>query len=224
MLRRSKLIKEKDLQAIEALPKHNREVMIGNMIRMDKEIGKVIRKGIIEAKRQLFQANGVQTDEIQAIRSDAVFIIGRRLHVTEFGPVLFREHQYSMYMKLNGIEFYYDRQNKAVAVKGIRDEIVEGEDYQNGILKFIMTVMELLCRDRRDALRKYLIDFNEAYKTKRLPICYYREMSNLDAYRTNMDIGVLSYSLTMPTEEDLPSINGVYNYNRFVLPIIQQYL
>ena len=224
MLRRSKMIKEKDLRAIEALPKHDREVLIGHMIKQDPSIGKVIRGGIVDAKRMLFQANGVQTDEIQAIRSDAVFIIGRKLRNREFGPILFREHTYSMYMKLEGVEYYYDRAENTASIKGIRSSITDEEDHQNGMVKFMTTVMEYLCKGRRDALRRYLIEFSEAYKAKELPLCYYREMSNLNAYRTDMDIGRYSYALISPSEDDRSMINGTYNYTRFVLPVIQQYL
>jgi len=224
MLRRAKLIKEKDLQAIEALPKHDREVMIGNMIKRDKQIGKVIRKGIVEGKRLLFQANGVQSDEIQAIRSDAVFIIGRRLKTIEFGPITFRPTSYSMYMKLAGLEYYYRSSDNHVDIKGINDSIVEEPDHQAGIVNFMATVMGYLTRNRRDALRKYLIEFSEAYKAMELPLCYYREMSKLNAYRTTMEISDFSYATTMPSEDDKKIINGIYNYNRFVLPVIQQYL
>ena len=224
MLRRAKLIKEKDLQAIEALPKHDREVLIGQMIKQDKNIGKIIRKGITEGKRLLFEANGIQTDEIQAIRSDAVCILGRKLKVTEFGPIVFRPTTYSMYMKVEGIEYYYQSSENRVDVKGIKDETIEEEDHQNGMMTFLATVMGYLVRDRRDALRKYLIEFSEAYKAKELPICYYREMSNLNAYRTTMEVSDLAYVMTSVPKEDIPLINGTYNYKRFVLPMIQQYV
>ena len=224
MLRRAKLIKEKDIRAIEALPKHDREVIVGKMIQQDKQIGKTVRKGITEAKRMLFEANGVQTDEIQAIRSDAVCIIGRKLLKTEFGPIVFRPTQYSMYMKLEGIEYYYRSSDNQVDVKGIKDEIIDEPDHQAGMVNFMATVMGYLTRDRRDALRKYLIEFSEAYKAKELPVCYYREMSNLNAYRTDMEVANFSYALTTASEDDLPMINGIYNYKRFVLPVIQQYL
>lgn len=224
MLRKARLIKERDLRMIEELPKHDREVLIGHMIKQDKNIGKIIRKGIVEGKRLLFEANGVQTEEIQAIRSDAVFIIGRKLQVTEFGPIVFRPTTYSMYMKVEGLEYYYQSQTNHVDVKGIKDEIVEHEDHQAGMMQFIATVMGYLVRNRRDALCRYLIEFSEAYKAKELPLCYYRELGNLNAYRTNLDLGDLSYALDMVSEDDRPSINGIYNYRRFVLPMIQQYL
>ena len=224
MLRRAKKIKEKDLRAIEALPKHDREVLIGNLIKQDKEIGKMIRKGISEAKRLLFEANGVQTDEIQAIRSDAVCIIGRRLQTIEFGPIMFRPTEYAMYMKLEGIEYYYRQDTNTVDVKGIRDDIVSHDDHQQGIMAFMAKVMGYLVRNRRDALRRYLIEFSEAYKAKELPVQYYRELSNLNAYRTTMETAGYSYSLDTITESDLNEISGIYNYRRFILPVIQQYL
>ena len=225
MLRRAHLVKAKDLDALEELPKHDREVIIGNMINQNRDIGLAIRKGIVKAKRELFQANGIQSDEVHAIRNDAVFVVGRRLRETEFGPVQFKEKNvYSMYMRVEGIDFYYDRSRNTVDVKGIKDTIVEEEDHQNGMVRYMTTVMGYLSRDRRDALRKYLLAFVDDYKSKRLPVCYYREFGILDAYRTTMELSGYSYTMTVANADDLPMINGIYNYKRFILPIVQQYL
>lgn len=225
MLRRARKVKERDLKALEALPKHQREVIVGNMIKQDKEIGKTIRKGIIQAKRMLFEANNIQSDEVQAIRNDAVFIIGRRLKATTFGSIEFvQKGVYSMYMKVEGIHFYYDKANQTVDVKGIKDEIVEEEDHQNGMVKFMSTVMGYLCMNRRDALRKYLIEFTDNYKSMKLPLCYYREFGKLNAYRSKMEISGYSFCQGYVSESDRDMIDGTYNYKRFVLPIIQQYM
>jgi len=225
MLRQAGRMKTRDLKALEELPKKEREIAIGKMIRLDKSIRQPIAKGIIRAKLDLFRSNGIQDDEVLAIKNDAVFIRGRRLRNTQFGVVEFRpKNTYALYLKLEGIEYYYDAREKRVDLKGVKDEVLEEPDHQNGMLLFLARCMDYLVMDRRDALRRYLIEFVDDYKSKRLPVRYYRELNRDNCYRTTMEISGMSFSLIVATEDDKDMINGVYNYKRFVLPIIQRFM
>lgn len=225
MLELSGTINSAVADRLRALPKKDREVAIGKMIAKDKSIGKTIAKGIINAKHRLFRVNKIQTDEVLSIKNDAVFISGRRLAVTTVAGVEFvLKHQYAMYQFLDGLELYYDRRKHSITIKGIRDEIVEHPDHQNGILQFLQTVFDYLLFDRTSDLREYLIDFAEKYKRKELPVQYYRELNLVNSYRTVIELSGFEYNLEEISDQDLWMINPVYNYMRFVLPIIQQYM
>lgn len=223
-LRASGTLKPATLIALEELPKHDREVMIGKMIQKNPAIRDVIVWGVSKAKMKLFMANHVQSEEVQAIRNDAVCIIGRRLPRTQFGSFVFRETVYSVYMVVEKIEFYYNRKSGVIDVKGIKDPVVQDPDHQKGILVFIRTVMDHLLMDRRDALRRYLIQFSCDYKEKKLPVEYYKEFSRENIYRSLMDLNGWTFNRTAASEKDKPDLNGVYNYKRFVLPLIQKYV
>lgn len=225
MLRQAHKVKPSTLAEIEALPKHDRQVIIGKMMKRDKSIKNTIYRGIIRAKQALFEANGVQDNEVLAIKNDAVFIIGRKLKTTQFGEVIFRpKHTYSLYLNIEGTEFYYDGKAGSITVKGISDTIVEDSDHQNGIVIFFRTVMKCLVLDRKDALRRYLIEFSEAYKSRELPIQYYKEFNSENVYRTDIDIAGYTFNLTAAGEGEKEIINPVYNYMRFVLPLIQAFI
>ena len=84
--------------------------------------------------------------------------------------------------------------------------------------------MSLLEMDRRRALRKYLIEFSEDYKSRRLPKEYYREMNRANIYRTTMEISNYAYCMSDISDDEIDRVNGVYNYMRFVLPVIQQFI
>ncbi|MCM1294997.1 MAG: hypothetical protein NC311_05600 [Muribaculaceae bacterium] len=225
ILREAHRLKSSTLDALEALPGKDRKVIVGKMIRKDKSLQKVISKGVTEAKRKLFEANGVQDSEILSIKNDAVFIIGRKLRRTQFGAIEFRpKNTYSLYMNIEGIEFYYSKADNRVDVKGVRDEVVEDPDHQEGMIQFFVTVMRYLVFDRKDSLRKYLIEFSTAYKEKTLPVQYYKEFNAYNIYRTYMNTGEFSFNLTVAGDGDRDDINGVYNYKRFVLPLIQEYI
>lgn len=226
MLRASQKMKPETLAMIDELPKHDREVYIGKMIVKDPSIRVVIADGILKAKQLLFIRNGIQDDEVLSIKNDAVYIIGRRLQITKvIEGVEFKEKNvYSMYMRIDKMEFYYDRRHKRVDVKGLRDDVVNHPDHAKGIINFFVTVMEHLIMDRRNALRKYLISFVQDYKAKKLPIEYYREFNRENIYRTTLNVNDWTMNLTAVDESDYDIINGIYNYMQFILPIVQRFL
>lgn len=224
-LRQARKIKPSTLAKIEALPKHEREVAVGKMIRIDKSIQKTISREITHAKMELFRDNGVQDSEILSIKNDAVFIIGRKLRHTVFGEMEFKaKNIYALYINIDKIEFYYDQRAHSVTVKGIDDKVVEHPDHQEGMMSFLANVMRFLVFDRRAALCRYLIEFSNAYKEKTLPVQFYRELNPANIYRTDIDIAGFSFNLERATDSDRESINGIYNYTKFVLPLIQVYI
>lgn len=224
-LRGAKVLKQSTLDELEQLPRHDREVAVGRMILADKSIGKVIKRGITRAKEQLFIANKVQDEEVLSIKNDAVFVIGRRLKETTFGTMEFKEkNMYSAFLPLDSLELYYKRKAGTVDIKGIKDEVVNDPDQQNGMVLFLGTVMEYLVMDRRDALREYLIAFTDQYKSMKLPVQYYKELSGENIYRTVMEISNFGFQMQVASDADKPMINGVYNFKRFVLPLIQMYI
>lgn len=207
-------------------PKMEREVLVGKMQAADKSFVKIIRNGIRHAREMLFEANLIQDNEVVSIRNDAVFIAGRKLKHTTFGPFHFvPKNTYSLFLKLDKTtEFYYDGRHKTVTVKGISDDIVSDPDHQNGILIFLSTIFQYLVQDRCKDLKQYLIQFSEAYKRKDLPVSYYKEFNSDNIYRGVFELGDFRVFQSIASQEDLPMINGIYNYTRYVLPMIQTFL
>lgn len=224
-MRASKKFDRRLLDMLESMPRNLREVTVGNMISKDRKIYKIIATGIRSGREKLFRLNCLQDDEILSIKNDAVFVIGRKLKHTKFGPIEFKlKGQYSMYQLIEKIEYYYDGRAKTVTLKGVNDKIVQHPDHQEGMMVFLNTVFRYVSRDQIDELREYLIQFVHDYKAKRLPHQYYRELNSANLYRTDMDIAGFVYNLDTATDRDLDIINPVYNYKRFILPILQQYL
>lgn len=229
-LRSSGIIDPKILDMLEGLNKQAREEAIGKMIRREKQskkdtIYKAISNGILKAKEKLFRYNGIKDKEVLSIKNDAVFVIGRKLKYTKFGPFEFKlKHSYSAYMNIDKIEFYYDKKNKSVTVKGVRDEVVEDPDHQKGMIQFFLKVFKYLVMDQREDLRKYLIDFTRDYKAKILPHYYYKEFNGENIYRTIIELAGFEYNLMEIGEKDVDIINPIYNYTRYILPVIRMFM
>lgn len=225
MLRRSGKIKESTLAMLDELDKQSREEAVGKMIRQNKKFYKIISRGIYEAREMLFRMNQLQDYEVLSIKNDAVFVIGRKLKYTQFGDIEFRvKNQYAIFQQVEKTEIYYDRRHQTIDVKGVNDAVVEHEDHQNGIIQFFKQVSEYLVYDQRQALREYLIDFSQQYKSKQLNHEYYREFNSDNIYRTIMELSGFSYNLTEAGDSDLEIINPVYNYKRYILPMIRLYI
>ena len=226
VLKESGMFSKKTAELLSSATKEERNKRIGLMIRDDKSIGKIKDKGIREARELFFKSNGIQDDEVQAIRNDAIFLIGRKADVTKFGEnIEFRlKNVYAAYMSIDKIEFYYDKKHGKIDVKGIADTVVEESDHQNGMLIFFRRVFDYLLLDQRDKLRKYLIQFVRDYKSFNLPHQYYRELNGENIYRTKFDIAGFEYNLTEVSDDDFDIINPIYNFKRYVIPVIQMYI
>lgn len=225
VLKRSGKFDEERLEYLSRLPKMEREVTIGKLIREDRNIQTAIKKGIHLARWNLFKENQIKDTEVISIKNDAVFVRGRVLKVIKFGPVEFkRKHQYAMFMKMDRMEFYYDRKRNIVDIKGINDTVLKEPDHQNGILQFISTVMEYIVMDRKTQLHEYLFQFIHTYKARELPYPYYRELSQDNCYRSQFSLSGNSVQLLQISQDDVSDLNISYNYNRFILPIAQRFL
>ena len=202
-----------------------RQITIGNMIKKNRNVYTIIQNGIIEAKKKLFIANEIQDYDVLSIKNDAVFIIGSKLKYTKFGPFEFKpKHQYAAYMMIDKIEFYYDKKNRSITVKGVRDEVVNDPDHQKGIVQFFLKIFKYLVMDQRQDLWNFLIDFVRQYKAKELPFYYYKEFNGDNIYRTIIELAGFEYNLTEIGEDDLDIINPIYNYTRYILPIIRMFM
>lgn len=223
-LRASGKISSDVLDRLRDVDKKTREIRVGMMIRADKEIGKLIKKGIAQAREMLFRSNLIQSQEVVAIKNDAVYLAGRKLKHTKFGFYEFLpKNTYSLFMRLDKLELYYDGRNNRLDIKGLSQAETD-PDQQKGMVKFLCTVFKYYLQGRRSELNRYLIQFSEDYKSKVLPVEYYKELANPSVYRTVLEISQYQYNLTTAGEEDKEMINGVYNYNRFVIPMIQAFL
>lgn len=225
MLLKSEKLSADDVAALNSLPKHEREVAVGKMIASNPTVYGIIAGGIARAKLALFTANHVIADDVQAIRNDAVFIVGRKLRTTTFGPVEFRiKNVYDVFFRLEGGLDIYHGEDGHVDIKGISDDILANDDHRNGMLKFLGKCAEHLCSGRRDGLRRYLIDFSADYKERKLDACFYRELSKANGYRFGDVEDAVEMVLDKVANDDIKRLNIAYNYNRIVIPMIRRFI
>ena len=209
ILYKNKLIDEKYYNYLKSCPKIQREIIIGNQIKEDKNKYKVIQNGIKEAKCQLFDANNIKAYEVIRIANDAVYVnrVGSLKYTIFDGIEFVPKTNSTCYLKLYNILFFiYFGNNINVDIKGL------GEDYSihQPMISIIVNIINELQYIGIKQAMKTLSDFIDDYQNKRLDVKYYREMNPEALYRVIGNEFFLSTIETLQPEIDI-------NYNLYIL-------
>jgi hypothetical protein len=182
MLYKYNVIDESKYIYLSNLPKINREIIVGNMIRSNKDVFNTIKKGIKEAKISLFDSNNINEIEVVRIADDAVYVNRvNGLKITKFDNIEFVPKSiYTTYLKLNSLLFFINFGTQInVDIKGL------GDDYSihEPIITVIVNIINQLQYDGVKSAMKTLNNFIEDYLTRKLDVSYYRELSPEGLYR-----------------------------------------
>lgn len=210
-LRQQNIIDDELYQKLYSADRMYRQVYVGNMIRDDKEIGKLIKKGIIEAKKQFFDINNIEDWEILSIKNDAIFVIGRQMNGSISQFYNFRlANTYTIFMQLVDLElYYYDRFGPDgqldinIDIKGINDDLLPL--HENGIMQIIVdTCIDIQRNTARESISK-LSKLYMDYINRRLPLEYYREFDYNSKYTVVSKFSVFKFDYI--TKDHLPYID-----------------
>lgn len=161
-----------------------RQVYVGKLCR-DKSINDILKSGIIDAKKMLFEANNIQDRDVLSIKNDAVFIINRKLQNTKFGLINFvQKNLYTSFYKLGGMEFYYYYSNATkeeyVDIKGISDEKLKY--HEKFFLQLLKDLFYSIQINGPEISMRMLKDAYNEYIKLELPTGYYRNFDINSVY------------------------------------------
>jgi hypothetical protein len=203
------------LDTLDALPKKDREVKFGLLLRKNPEMSKKLEIAFNDIVKEFLSANDLDLDlDVISVKKDAVYVVNRKVHTTQFGPIEFiPKNSYHAYMLLNKLEFYigYDK----IDVKGI------GESYKmhrDGFLILIQEVINIM-ESGKDP-NAFLAELVELYKTKQMDLNMYREFNTRSQYKCNIEDNMIymdniSYEV-LDTDCDIS-----FNYVNLILPMIR---
>ena len=219
-LRMQNIISEEDYIRLSNMPKINREIEIGLMIKNDKEIYNYIQKGIKSAKLALAKANNIDIESICRIANDAVYINSvSNLQRTKFGDYIeFKQKSEFniMLTLLNVIIFckFMDDGNIDVDIKGIGDNM---DLHQNYMVNAIVSTIVILERSGIEEAINYISTLCEQYVMLRLPIEYYRTFDSNSVYLTKYNNNYYSLNTGFGIKEcninNLQELDINYNYS-----------
>ena len=203
-----------------------RQVYIGKLQRENKEIVNILKAGIIEAKKMLFEANNIEDYQVLSIKNDAVFIVNRQLQNTKFGLIDFKcKNKYTLFCKLNNLEVYYFydsfSKHEEIEIKGIsNDKLKLHESYMLQLLKDVFYTVQT---SSVEVAMRMLKDFYLEYITYKLPIGFYRKFdaSSRFHYKFKTFSGA-GYETEVEPTTDIQALD--INYNISILMELQKIL
>lgn len=219
VLRSANMINDATYQYLYYSDRMVRQTAVGNMIRDNKEVAKVLKRGILDAKRHLFEANQIEDWEVLSIKNDAVFVVGKQLLHTQFGDYykFAEKNVYTIFLKLEELEVYYYDQFingelfTSIDVKGINDEMLPL--HQNGMIDLICEICYKLQREKIEDTLSYISKIYDDYINLRLPVDYYRNFDYKSKYMFTAKFSAF-FMDTLP-QEYLPYID--INRNLLIL-------
>lgn len=170
------LLPEKRIKELENLPKKEREVAVGLIIRDNPGYSEKQKLGFIAARKLFFSQNEILDEEVVAIKRDAIFVMRYvpREQVTE--NLNFRmKNVYSSFINLGkNIEVYY--KPEGLDIKGIDDEIYV-ERHSEYFGEFLHSLIRRVESTDKKSYLSYLRMVFDMYKHRELDSGYYREFN-----------------------------------------------
>ena len=208
------------IDKLAALPKKDRVVAIGKLMKKDKDFSKNLEKSFNNIIKEFLEINKIPNENIISIKRDAVYVLNWDIEFSDFGEFVhfIPKNKYVGWFHVNPFEFYF--REDGIDVKGMNDTILPL--HNDGMLSFIQELFNV-CRSsnmNKGSINEFLSEFTRHYKGKQLINDYYREFNSESLYRFNFPEGMLQ--MDSVSDDDLEFLDISYNYKTLVLPLIRE--
>lgn len=210
------LIDKQTYDRFYVMPKKERAIKIGLMLRDNQELNMALTAGFAEMRNLFFIENDVQDYEVLAVKKDAIFLIGKQAPHTRFGNVEFKcKNVYTSFYRLAGVEYYYYldtiNQVEKLDVKGISDNVLAyHEPYMLDFLRYIF--FSIQTGQIQDVI-KDIQQFSADMTSGKLDMGYYRELNNRSLFRSRAVIAGNRIYYRYPVRSVKPiDIDCSFNY------------
>ena len=170
------LLPEKRIKELENLPKKDREIAVGLILRDNPGYSEKQKLGFIAARKLFFTQNEILDEEVVAIKRDAIFVMRYVDNEQVTDNIDFRmKNVYSSFINLGkNIEIYYNQEG--LDIKGIDDEIYK-ERHSEYFGMFLYSLIRRIESSERNSYLTYLRMMFDMYKHRQLDSGYYREFN-----------------------------------------------
>jgi len=236
IIQEEELLPPKEIARLMELSKGlDRNVAVGKL-RYSKnpefrDIGKTLET-LFKKYRIIFgDINNLEVSDIFSIKRDAIFL-KRFVDNTRIGKFInFREkHQYNIYFLLGKdelitnlesrhktYEVYYNTYTDDIAIKGIRDELID-RYHMNGIIKIIKRYLKYIVKFDFEGATKYIVGVIDDYRFLRLPIEMYRDFNDGSSYRVQLE--GKEFEMDTLDMSYMEYVDIRYNVNHILVPML----
>ena len=180
VIRDRKLLPDEDIKRLTAMPKYERNVVVGKIRAQDKDFSKKLSTGIRESVKTFLTVNGYEDENLLAINNDSVTVLEHRLNnpTLDFGEVHFRRaEEYVGYLRLNRFTIFANRNLQSLKIKGVGETARRA--FQEGLGKVFLSWFKRLDRGEQSInLLPDLRDLKREIMELRAPTAYYISLKN----------------------------------------------
>ena len=188
------------------LPKMQREIVVGNMIKENPSIYHILLNGILEFRNLLVESNDIQEEEVVRVATDAIYVNRfDDLKYTQFDNVIFaKKSEYNNMVKLLDLIVFskYINDNIDIDIKGIGNNSIY---HQQFMFTLIANAIYLLERVSVEDALIYMTDMYERYVSRKLDIGFYRQLNSDSGYLIPM------YNMVVYNASDINIVDINYN-------------
>ena len=215
-------INQSEFDYYASLPKLQRQIKIGLLLRDNPDVSELLKEGMIEIRNKFIIENGLDETNVLSIKNDAFFVIDKVPNKLKFDNVEFREKNvYTSYYCINNLELYYHLNQvdntEYLDVKGMSEE--NEALHKEYFTDFLLTLFWSAQVDSIEETIKLLTTVYDEYINLRLDVNYYREFNNLSKFR--LSVNGKHYLADYVSEKEKIFIIPTHNLN--ILRILSSY-
>lgn len=202
-----------------ALPREQRQIYLGILIRDNKDANRALKEGFIKYRKAFFEANNISDNEVVNIRKDAIYLLNKRASVTVFDQYIeFKaSNEYTSYYNISkSLQIFYlhdiVNRREIMDLKGISDDMKHYHaDYMIDFFQVLFTIAQT---EPIEEVIRVLSFFYNNYINLNLEVGYYRELNAKCLFRYK-PTSITTYT-TMYADEGSKSVLDI-SVNREVL-------
>lgn len=177
ILKHNNVFTQEEVDKLNSMSKLEKSIKVGKFLKKNPNINEALMDEFIKIRKELFEKNGIEDDDILSIKKDAIFVINKKLnHLQLNDDYIFKEkNKYSSYMYIDGKEFYYDSKRKELDVKGY-SKVVK-EHHKDYLFKDLAELIYFDTNGDKDSAFKKLIELKHDFVQRELPIEYYLDIT-----------------------------------------------
>ena len=210
---------EQILKDLEISNKFERQVMLGNYAKDNKEYVKELNMGFRKYTTKFITENGITRNKLLFIKKDSITFFDSPITIKKFNRVNFTKREsFTSMLKINKLEFYVNGNTGRNVLKGI-----SMDSYKETLIEEIFKLLILAEHNDRKLINRRLAELRAAYINKELADSYYRELSSNNAFLLKEGIMDTTVYTNMAFNADSSEFFDVtditYNYRNILLPI-----
>jgi hypothetical protein len=216
VIKSKRLLPQEELEMLDKMEKHERNVWIGKRILKYPKISEEIINTLAQVRSDFVVMNRIREEDILSIKKDAIFLIKATPEFLKVGDFEFRpKAAYSSYLYVNQKEFYYSSGNDTMDIKGVPEEAKAQQE--KFLLRDIRKVLSMGEKLTSDQMFTFLKQYRSKYLGRQLEPGTYRD---LESGMFSVD----GYAMDSVSQETMSGLDISQNYIKYLVPLFRALL